>query len=57
MLNSPRSSGDPVSARETVQRFANIGVDELILVMQTGTTPHDVTMEWMFGELVMPHFA
>jgi len=62
--NTPKSQlsaiiGDPASARETVQRFADIGVDELILVMQTGTTPHDVTMESIrtFGELVMPHFA
>jgi alkanesulfonate monooxygenase SsuD/methylene tetrahydromethanopterin reductase-like flavin-dependent oxidoreductase (luciferase family) len=51
--------GDPASARETVQRFVNVGVDELILVMQTGTTPHEVTMESIrtFAEEVMPHFS
>jgi alkanesulfonate monooxygenase SsuD/methylene tetrahydromethanopterin reductase-like flavin-dependent oxidoreductase (luciferase family) len=61
--NTPQSQlssiiGDPVSARETVQRFVDAGVDELILVMQTGTTPHDVTLESIrtFGEQVMPRF-
>ncbi|HZF50195.1 MAG TPA: LLM class flavin-dependent oxidoreductase [Polyangiaceae bacterium] len=51
--------GDPSSARETVQRFVDIGVDELILVMQLGTVPHEVVMDSLrtFGEKVMPHFA
>jgi len=63
LRNTPRSQlssiiGDPQSARESVQRFVDIGIDELILVMQTGTTPHDVTMESIrtFGEEVLPHF-
>lgn len=62
--NTPRSQlsaviGDPPAARESVQRFVNAGVDELILVMQTGTTPHETTMESIrvFGEQVMPFFA
>ena len=51
--------GDPSSARETVQRFVDIGVDELILVMQMGTVPHELIMESLrtFGEKVMPHFG
>ena len=51
--------GDPTSARESVQRFVDVGVDELILVMQTGTTPHEITMESIrtFGECVIPHFS
>jgi alkanesulfonate monooxygenase SsuD/methylene tetrahydromethanopterin reductase-like flavin-dependent oxidoreductase (luciferase family) len=51
--------GDPISARETVSRFAAAGVDELILVMQMGTIPHAVVMESMrtFAEKVIPHFA
>jgi alkanesulfonate monooxygenase SsuD/methylene tetrahydromethanopterin reductase-like flavin-dependent oxidoreductase (luciferase family) len=51
--------GDPASARETVSRFQQAGVDELILVMQMGTIPHAVVMESMrtFAEHVMPHFA
>jgi alkanesulfonate monooxygenase SsuD/methylene tetrahydromethanopterin reductase-like flavin-dependent oxidoreductase (luciferase family) len=51
--------GDPVSARESVERFVDIGVDELILVMQLGTVPHELVMESLrtFAEKVMPHFA
>ena len=51
--------GDPACARETVQRFVDVGVDELILVMQMGTVPHELAMESVrtFAEEVMPHFA
>jgi alkanesulfonate monooxygenase SsuD/methylene tetrahydromethanopterin reductase-like flavin-dependent oxidoreductase (luciferase family) len=59
--NSQLSSviGDPRCAREAVSRFVDVGVDELILVMQTGTTPHELMMESIrtFGEEVMPHFS
>ncbi len=50
--------GDPVAARETVSRFADIGVDELILVMQMGTVPHELVMRSIktFAEKVIPHF-
>ena len=50
--------GDPAAAREAVERFADIGVDELILVMQMGTVPHEVVMRSIrtFAEKVMPHF-
>lgn len=50
--------GDPIHAREQVQRFADIGIDELILVMQMGTVPHELVMESIrtFAEEVMPHF-
>jgi len=50
--------GDPVAARETVSRFADIGVDELILVMQMGTVPHELVMRSIrtFAERVIPHF-
>ena len=51
--------GDPKSAIETIERFVDIGVDELILVMQMGTVPHALVMESIrtFGEKVLPHFA
>jgi alkanesulfonate monooxygenase SsuD/methylene tetrahydromethanopterin reductase-like flavin-dependent oxidoreductase (luciferase family) len=51
--------GDPACARETVERFKDIGVDELILVMQMGTVPHEVILESLrtFADKVMPHFA
>jgi alkanesulfonate monooxygenase SsuD/methylene tetrahydromethanopterin reductase-like flavin-dependent oxidoreductase (luciferase family) len=62
--NTPRSQlssviGDPAAARESVQRFVDVGVDELILVMQTGTTPHEIVMESIrtFAEDVMPAFS
>jgi alkanesulfonate monooxygenase SsuD/methylene tetrahydromethanopterin reductase-like flavin-dependent oxidoreductase (luciferase family) len=51
--------GDPAAARETVSRFADIGVDELILVMQMGSVPHEKILQSLrtFAEEVMPHFA
>ena len=51
--------GDPVAAKESVQRFVDVGVDELILVMQLGTVPHEIIMKSIrtFGDKVMPHFA
>ncbi|MGH7856812.1 MAG: LLM class flavin-dependent oxidoreductase, partial [Candidatus Binatia bacterium] len=50
--------GDPVRAREQVQRFVEAGADELILVMQMGTVSHEIAMESLrtFAEKVMPHF-
>ena len=62
--NAPQSQlssviGDPQAARESVQRFVDAGVDELMLVMQTGTTPHELVMESIrtCGEKVMPYFV
>jgi alkanesulfonate monooxygenase SsuD/methylene tetrahydromethanopterin reductase-like flavin-dependent oxidoreductase (luciferase family) len=51
--------GDPAAARESVSRFQEVGVDELILVMQMGTVPHELVMESLrtFAEQVMPRFA
>ena len=48
-----------MAARESVQRFVDVGVDELILVQQMGTVPHEIVMESLrtFAEDVMPHFA
>jgi alkanesulfonate monooxygenase SsuD/methylene tetrahydromethanopterin reductase-like flavin-dependent oxidoreductase (luciferase family) len=64
LRNSPGSQlativGDPTAARESVQRFKDVGVDELILVMQMGTVPHELVVESLrtFAEEVMPHFA
>src|SRR5438876_1027128 len=62
LRNAPGSQlativGDPVAARESVQRFVDVGVDELILVQQMGTVPHALVMESLrtFAEDVMPH--
>jgi alkanesulfonate monooxygenase SsuD/methylene tetrahydromethanopterin reductase-like flavin-dependent oxidoreductase (luciferase family) len=51
--------GDPRAARETVARFVDTGVDELILVMQLGTVPHELILRSLrsFAEQVMPHFS
>ncbi len=58
--NSPLTSviGDPSAARESVSRFQAAGVDELILVMDLGTIPHEVVTRSLktFAEKVMPHF-
>jgi alkanesulfonate monooxygenase SsuD/methylene tetrahydromethanopterin reductase-like flavin-dependent oxidoreductase (luciferase family) len=58
---SPLTSviGDPASAIETVSRFKAAGVDELIMVMDLGTVPHDIVEESLrtFATRVMPHFA
>jgi alkanesulfonate monooxygenase SsuD/methylene tetrahydromethanopterin reductase-like flavin-dependent oxidoreductase (luciferase family) len=50
--------GDPASARETIQRFQDVGVDELIFVLQSGTIPHELIMESIqtIGEQVIPYF-
>jgi alkanesulfonate monooxygenase SsuD/methylene tetrahydromethanopterin reductase-like flavin-dependent oxidoreductase (luciferase family) len=50
--------GDPVAAREAVQRFVDAGVDELICVMQMGTVPNEIVLESVrtFGEKVLPYF-
>ncbi len=51
--------GDPAHAKEFVSRFVDIGVDELILVMQLGTVPSDLVTRSIrtFGEKVLPHFG
>lgn len=51
--------GDPRSAIETVGRFQAAGVDELILVMDMGTVPHEIVTRSLrtFAEKVMPYFA
>jgi alkanesulfonate monooxygenase SsuD/methylene tetrahydromethanopterin reductase-like flavin-dependent oxidoreductase (luciferase family) len=63
LRNAPGSQlativGDPVAARESVERFVEVGVDELILVMQMGTVPQELILESIrtFAEQVMPHF-
>lgn len=49
--------GDAVFAREYVSRFQELGVDELLLVMQMGTVPPELVLESIrvVGEQVIPH--
>jgi alkanesulfonate monooxygenase SsuD/methylene tetrahydromethanopterin reductase-like flavin-dependent oxidoreductase (luciferase family) len=51
--------GDPGMAKEFVSRFVDIGVDELIFVMQMGTVPSELVTESIrtFGEKVLPLFG
>ncbi len=51
--------GDPKAAIEAVTRFDTSGVDELILVMQMATIPHEIIMQSLrtFAEKVMPYFS
>jgi alkanesulfonate monooxygenase SsuD/methylene tetrahydromethanopterin reductase-like flavin-dependent oxidoreductase (luciferase family) len=50
--------GDPAAAIETVSRFHVAGVDELILVMDLGTVPHEIVTESIrtFAQKVMDRF-
>lgn len=47
--------GDPVLAREKVAIYRECGIDELILVMQLGTVPHEIVCKSLttFAEQVM----
>lgn len=51
--------GSPEVCRELVGRYRDAGVDELILVMQLGTVPHEIVMRSIrtFAEQVMPAFS
>lgn len=59
--NAPMTAliGDPFAVRDQVERFREIGVDKLVLVMQTGTVPAEAvaTSIRVFAEKVMPDFA
>lgn len=62
--NNPGSAltsivGDAECAVETVRRFQAAGVDELILVMQMATVPHELILRSLrtFAEKVMPYFS
>jgi alkanesulfonate monooxygenase SsuD/methylene tetrahydromethanopterin reductase-like flavin-dependent oxidoreductase (luciferase family) len=49
--------GDPGLAREKVAIYRECGVDELILIMQLGTVPHEIICKSLktFAEKVMHH--
>ncbi len=51
--------GDPFAAREAVRRFMDTGADELILIMQLGTVPHEMVLRSLrlFAEEVMSRVA
>jgi alkanesulfonate monooxygenase SsuD/methylene tetrahydromethanopterin reductase-like flavin-dependent oxidoreductase (luciferase family) len=51
-------AGDPASCIKGVQLYEEAGVDQVILIMQTETIPHDMAMRSieMFGQRVIPAF-
>jgi len=50
--------GDPDSCTKIIKKFEEIGVDQLTMVMQTETVPHDKVMKSLevFGRYVLPAF-
>ena len=50
--------GNPERVRNAVQKYADAGADQLILMMQVGRIPHEKVMQSikLFGEEVIPHF-
>jgi len=50
--------GDPASCTKIVQRFQDVGVDQLIIHMQAGGIPHKKIMDSIriFGKNVIPKF-
>ncbi len=51
-------AGDPDSCAEAVQLYEDIGVDQVIMIMQTETIPHEKVMSSieLFGKEVIPRF-
>jgi len=50
--------GNPDEVKATVQRFADAGIDQLVMIPATGGVPHDLTLHSVAyaGEHVLPHF-
>lgn len=48
--------GDPDSCIKVVKRFEELGVDQLLMLMQTAGVPHEKVLESirLFGEVVIP---
>ena len=51
-------AGNPESCIKTCQMYEDIGVDQVMLIMQTETIPHEKVMGSIekFGKEVIPHF-
>ncbi len=51
-------AGDPDSCARAVQMYEDIGVDQVIMIMQTETIPHEKVMSSieLFGKEVIPRF-
>ena len=51
-------AGDPESCIKAIQMYEEIGVDQVMMIMQTETIPHEKVMSSieLFGKEVMPQF-
>ena len=51
-------AGNPESCIKTIKMYEDIGVDEVIMIMQTETIPHEKVMESLelFGKEVIPAY-
>ena len=51
-------AGDPESCIRNIKQFEEIGIDQLVMIMQTETVPHENVMKSieMFGKHVIPTF-
>jgi alkanesulfonate monooxygenase SsuD/methylene tetrahydromethanopterin reductase-like flavin-dependent oxidoreductase (luciferase family) len=51
-------AGDPDSCIKAIQMYQEIGVDEVMMIMQTETIPHEKVMRSieLFGKYVFPQF-
>ncbi|MDJ1138107.1 LLM class flavin-dependent oxidoreductase [Streptomyces iconiensis] len=56
--NAEHAYGDAATAVDYVQQLADIGVDEVMCLIQMGTVPQEACMETIrqWGETVIPHF-
>ena len=50
--------GDPDTCSRVIEGWASVGVDQLILMVQAGLTPHDDVMRAieLLGTKVLPRF-
>ena len=51
-------AGNPESCIKTIKTYENIGVDQVMMILQTETIPHDKVMESieLYGKEVIPAF-
>ena len=52
-------AGNPESCIKNIKRYEEIGVDQIMMIMQTETIPHERVMEslGLFGKQVIPAFS
>ena len=52
-------AGNPESCIKSVKMYEDIGVDQVMMIMQTETVPHQRVMESieLFGKEVIPAFS